>query len=137
MRSRTRERRCRERSTSTPPLDASAVVPEGLQPGIYGNLAKVYLPPGAEVVAIRGTTGPPRLLSTDAEVVAGGLVVVPGGTTVTILISYRPAEAPRVLELWKQGGMEHDTYRVLRNVDGQQESLSQGAFTSDVRVTLE
>lgn len=105
--------------------------------GVFGNYLRMYLPSGAEDVEVDGTSRLPRVVDEDGFTVAGGLVVVPRGGTSQVVVSYRLPKATRSLEIWKQGGVEHDSLRVLRNVEGTQHVLFDGPFTSDVRVDVE
>jgi hypothetical protein len=54
------------------------------------------------------------------------------------VITYRPAEAPSSLYLWKQGGTIEGTWRVLVNEpDGAQTTRFAGPLEGDALVPLE
>lgn len=105
--------------------------------GVYGNYVRVYLPPGVTDLRIEGVSGLPRVLPGEDFMVAGGLMVIPPGMSGLLTVSFRLPEVPRAVEVWKQGGQEHDTLRVLRNAEGRQHVLWEGAFTGDVTVATE
>ncbi len=106
-------------------------------PGVFGNYVRVYLPPGVEDLWWQGNTGESHVIRDQDFTVVGGLVPVRPGETGQFVVSYRVTDATQVIEIWKQGGIEHDALRVLENVDGMQRGLFQGGFTTDVRVLAE
>lgn len=105
-------------------------------PAVFGNYVRIYLPPDATAIDMKGFVGPPRLERTDQFTVASGLVHVRDGESKSVVVSYRLPAPPARVTFWKQGGQLHDRLRVLRNDADRQVVLRDDAFTSDVVVTL-
>lgn len=101
--------------------------------GVFGNYVRIYLPGDAIRVHVQGGTRL-RLTREEGFAVASAYVVVEDGTDATLVVTYEapPTEGP--LTIWKQGGQQHDTLRVLRNSGTSQDTLFDGPFVGDVRV---
>jgi hypothetical protein len=108
----------------------------GYYPGIFGNYVRLYLPPDAQDVRIQGTSYSPRLIPGEEFTLVGGLIAIPSGASGQVIVSYRLPGPPATVQVWKQGGIEHDVVRILQNVQGAQETLFAGPFTADVTVPL-
>ena len=115
-------------------------------PGTFGNYARLYLPPGAEVLRASGFDGPPRYQVEGGLAVVAGFVEVGVGVERTVRLSYRAAgppspgpsspAGPPAVTFWKQGGQSGGTLRILRNAGDTQLELFRGPLRSDIRVPL-
>lgn len=115
--------------------DQARMVPA---PGTFGNYARIYLPAGTTLDAITGFTGPPGIERQPGFTVVTGLVAVKDGEARTVVVSYRPggpgAPPPVGVDVWKQGGQERDTLRVVEATGTTQLVPFDGPLTRDAAV---
>lgn len=105
-------------------------------PGVFANYVRVYVPMGAVLVSASGfETGPVYLAAGDLATIGGRVVVLPG-KEVTARVTYQLPDRPAQLRIWKQGGFDSTTARVLVNLDGQQFTAFDGPVTQDVLLDL-
>jgi len=111
-----------ERNTFTP------------SPGVFGNVFRIYLPPGSTVESYEGFN--PIFRLEHGMTVLVGRVEVVDGEQKTVVVTYRPAGTPTGVDVWKQGGQGRDRLRVLVASGRQQEVMLDGPFTADTAVTF-
>jgi len=117
--------------------DHSRMVPA---PGTFGDYVRIYLPAGTTFDGITGFTGPPGVERQPGFTVVTGLVAVKDGEARTVVVSYHPggpgAPPPTGVDVWKQGGQERDTLRVVEATGTTQLVPFDGPLTGDVAVDL-
>lgn len=102
--------------------------------GAYANQFRIFLPPGTTIERVEGFQPVYRI--EQGMTVLVGRVEVFDGEQKMIAITYRPADTPTGVDVWKQGGQNQDRLRVLAASGRQQVTLLDGAFTQDVRITF-
>lgn len=103
-------------------------------PGVFGNVFRIYLPPGSTVESYEGFV--PIFRLEHGMTVLVGRIEVTDGEQKTIVVTYQPAGAPAGVDIWKQGGQERDRLRVLSARGRQQETLFDGPFSTDTSVAF-
>lgn len=105
-------------------------------PGVYGNYARIYLPPDTNLVEATGFSEAARLGSEIGMTLVSGWVVLRDGEERTVRITYRPAPGVQRVTFWRQGGQTVTNLRVLQNMGTQQHTLFAGALTTDRTINL-